>query len=349
MAWLRTRNSMPRQLKSWAMLKVIQPSPGGEQPTQRKKVMGKATRDAYGEALLELGKEIPEIVVLDADLSKSTKSNLFAKAFPERFFNFGICEANMVSAAAGLASCGKIPFASSFASFLICKSFDQIRMGIANPRLNVKLVGSHGGISLGEDGASQQSVEDFALALSLPGFTVIHPADEISTRKLTRQIAEKKGPVFMRTGRPKAELIYSPEDKIQIGKAHVLREGKDATIFACGLMVAEALDAAEALAAKGDDVGVIDMHTLRPLDENAVFNAARNSKAFVVAEEHLVHGGLGAMIAQTVSTFFPVPIEFVGLRETYAESGTPAELFEKYGLTAKAIEQAVENVLNRKD
>jgi len=331
------------------MLKVIQNSPEGEIPANQKKVLGKASRDAYGEALLELGKENPDIVVLDADLSKSTKSNLFAKAFPDRFFNFGISEANMVSAAAGFASAGKIPFASSFASFLICKGFDQIRMGIANPHLNVKLVGSHGGISLGEDGASQQSVEDFALALALPKFTVIHPADEVSTKALTRQMAAHIGPVYMRTGRPKAPILYSPEDKIKIGKANVLREGKDATIFARGLMVSEALDAAEAMALKGDDIGVIDMHTLRPLDENAIFNAARNSKAFVVAEEHLIHGGLGAIIAQTISTFFPVPIEFVGLKDTYAESGTPKELFQKYGLTSKEIELAVENVLNRKD
>lgn len=320
-----------------------------EKPAVRKKVLGKATRDAYGEVLVELGRENPDIVVLDADLSKSTKSNLFAKAFPDRFFNFGISEANMVSAAAGFASSGKIPFASSFASFLICKGFDQIRMGIANPHLNVKLVGSHGGISLGEDGASQQSVEDFALALALPRLAVLHPADEISTRTLTRQMASRPGPAYLRTGRPKAPKIYTPETKIEIGRANILREGSDLTIFACGLMVWEALEAADLLAQDGHQASVIDMHTLRPLDENAVFTAARDTKAFVVAEEHLVHGGLGASIAQTVSTFFPVPIEFVGIKDTYAESGQPEELFSKYGLNASAIVKAAEAVLNRKD
>ena len=329
------------------MLRVIE-NPE-EKPAVRKKILGKATRDAYGEVLLELGRENPDIVVLDADLSKSTKSNLFGKAFPERFFNFGISEANMVSAAAGLASSGKIPFASSFASFLMCKGFDQIRMGIANPHLNVKLVGSHGGISLGEDGASQQSVEDFALALALPRLTVLHPADEISTKALTRQVASRPGPAYIRTGRPKAPILYSPGDKIQLGKANILREGNDVTIFACGLMVWEALEAADRLAGEGHQAAVIDMHTLRPLDENAIFAAARNTKAFVVAEEHLLQGGLGAAIAQTVSTFFPVPIEFVCMKDTYAESGLPEELFGKYGLNAEAILAAVENVLNRKD
>ncbi|MBI3605472.1 MAG: transketolase family protein [Nitrospirae bacterium] len=331
------------------MLRVIQTNPEGEKPTVRKRILGKATRDAYGEVLAELGKENPNIVVLDADLSKSTKSNLFGKAFPKRFFNFGICEANMVSAAAGLASAGKIPFASSFASFLLCKGFDQARMGIANPHLNVKLVGSHGGVSLGEDGASQQSVEDFALALALPKLMVINPADEMSTKALTRQISNLIGPVYMRTGRPKAPVIYSSADKITLGKAAVLKEGNDATIFATGLMVAEALEAADILGLDGKNVGVIDIHTLRPIDENAIFTAARNSKAFVVAEEHLLHGGLGATIAQVVSTFFPVPIEFVGIKDSYGESGTPPELFEKFALNASAIVQAVEKVINRKD
>ena len=349
MGWRLIKSNFRSHYRSSNMLRVIPTNPEEQKPTVRKKVLGKATRDAYGEALVQLGKENPSIVVLDADLSKSTKSNLFAKAFPDRFFNFGISEANMISAAAGFASSGKIPFASSFASFLMCKGFDQIRMGIANPHLNVKLVGSHGGISLGEDGASQQSVEDFALALALPRLTVVQPADEFSTHTLTRQIADYQGPVYMRTGRPKAPILYSPEDKIKLGKANVLKEGTDVTIFACGLMVAEALEASDILGLKGDKVGVIDMHTIRPIDENAIFAAARNSKAFVVAEEHLVHGGLGATIAQVISTFYPVPIEFVGLKNTYAGSGTPPELFEKYGLNSAAIVQAVENVLNRKD
>lgn len=308
------------------------------------KKMGKATRDAYGEALAELGNDNPNIVALDGDVSGSTRSRKFAEKFPERFFNFGIAEANMVSAAAGFASCGKIPFASSFAAFLMCKSYDQLRMSVANPHLNVKLCGSHSGISLGADGASQMAVEDIALAASLPGFTVLVPADEVATRALVKQAAEHLGPVFIRTSRESTPMIYSPGEPLEIGKAKVLRAGKDVTVIAIGLLVWEALEAAERCVEKGIDVRVIDMHTVKPLDEEAIIAAAKETGAIVTAEEHLVDGGLGSRVAQVVVQNHPVPMEFVGLKNTYAESGTPAQLFERYGLTAQAIVDAIETV-----
>lgn len=313
-----------------------------------KRVYGMATRDAYGKTLVELGKENPAIVALDADLSKSTKSILFAKEFKERFFNMGIAEANMVSTAAGLASCGKIPFASSFASFLICKTFDQMRMSIANPHLNVKLIGSHGGISIGEDGASQMAVEDIALACSLPGFVVMVPADELSTRELVRLAANYVGPVYIRTGRPKAPIIYPDGGHFEIGKANIIREGIDITVIANGLLVQEAVEAACICSEKGIDVRVIDMHTVKPIDVDAIVQSAQNTGAIVCAEEHLISGGLGAAVAQVVAEHSPVPMGFIGLKDTYAESGQPDELFNKYGLTAEHIVDKIEQTVKRK-
>ncbi|MDD5434695.1 MAG: transketolase family protein [Nitrospira sp.] len=313
-----------------------------------KRVYGMATRDAYGKTLAELGKENPAIVALDADLSKSTKSNIFAKEFKDRFFNMGIAEANMVSTAAGLASCGKIPFASSFASFLICKSYDQLRMSIANPHLNVKLIGSHGGISIGEDGASQMGIEDIALTCSLPGFVVIVPADELSTRELVRLAAEHIGPVYIRTGRPKAPIIYPDGGKFEIGKANIIREGIDITVIANGLLVQEAVEAACICSEKGLDVRVIDMHTIKPIDMDAIIQSAQTTGAIVTAEEHLISGGLGAAVAQVVAEHAPVPMGFIGIKDTYAESGQPDELFRKYGLTAEHIVAEIEKTVKRK-
>lgn len=307
-----------------------------------------ATRDAYGKALVELGRENPAIIALDADLSKSTKSVLFAKEFKNRFFNMGIAEANMVSTAAGLASCGKIPFASSFASFLICKSFDQLRMSVANPHLNVKLIGSHGGISIGEDGASQMAVEDIALACSLPGFVVLVPADELSTMALVKLAALHKGPVYIRTGRPKAPVIYQQGTDFKIGRANIVREGIDVTVIANGLMVQEAVEAACACSERGIDVRVIDMHTVKPIDKDIIVQSAQTTGAIVTAEEHLIAGGLGAAVAQVVSEQCPVPMGFVGVNDTYAESGTPDELFRKYGLTSENIVRKIEEVLKKK-
>jgi transketolase len=309
--------------------------------------LGKATRDAYGEALLELGKEHDDIVVLDADLSKSTKSITFAKSFPDRFINCGIAEANMVGIAAGLSNAGLVPFASSFASFLMCKTFDQIRMSIANPLMNVKLVGSHGGITLGEDGASQQSVEDISLACSLPGLTVIVPCDEFQTKSVVKLSYFHKGPVFIRTGRPKAPIVYSSNETFEIGKAKILRNGKDVTIIAIGLLVAEALLAADKLKEEGIEAKVVDMFTVKPIDKEVIIESASQTGAIVTAEEHLI-GGLSAQVSMVLVNNKPVPVEFVGINDTYAESGKPEELMEKYLLTYKEIINAVKKVLKKK-
>jgi transketolase len=310
--------------------------------------LGKATRDAYGEALRDLGAEHPEIVVLDADLAKSTKSATFAEEFPHRFFNVGIQEANMVGMAGGLASCGKVPFISSFAAFVILKGFDQLRMAVAYPRLNVKVVGSHGGISIGEDGASQQSVEDVALACALPDFVVCVPSDEHQMRAVVRAAYEHHGPVYIRSGRPKAPLLYSATPQFWFGRAQRLREGNDVTIVANGLMVAAGLVAAERLAPDGIEARVVDMACVKPLDEAEIRSAATETGGIVAAEEHLLHGGLGARVAQVVCRTHPAPMEFVGIADTYAESGDPAALMEKYGLTAAAIEAAAHRVIARR-
>lgn len=309
--------------------------------------LGKATRDAYGQVLVELGRKNPNIVVLDADLSKSTKTAEFGKAFPDRFFNVGIMEANMVGVASGLAACGKIPFISSFACFLMCKGFEQLRMGVAFPELNVKIVASHGGISVGEDGASQMSIEDIALASALPHFTVMIPADEFATRSLVAQAVDYLRPVFMRTCRPKAPLIYNDQAKFEIGKGIVLREGRDVSIVATGLLVSEALEASEILEKKGIHAGVIDIHTIKPIDEDLLIREAKKTGHFVVAEEHQIWGGLGSAVARVLSQNVPCKMEFVAIQDTYAESGLPAELFDKYKLSAPHIACAGERVLGK--
>jgi transketolase len=300
--------------------------------------MGKATRDAYGEALLELGKENLHIVIVDADVQNSTRAEAFAKAFPERAVQVGIAEANMVGVAAGLAACGKIPFIASFAVFVMANAFDQLRMSIAFPRLNVKVVGSHAGISIGEDGPSQMGIEDVALACALPGFVVVVPSDEHATRAATRAIAAHEGPAYLRTGRPKTPIIYEDGCKnFALGKAIQVRDGDDVTIIANGLMVSKALEAAEMLAQEGKQARVLDMHTVKPLDHEAIEKAARETKGIVVAEEHLIRGGLGSYVAASVGENYPTHLRFIGLDDTYAESGTPDELLEKYGLTARHI------------
>lgn len=310
--------------------------------------LGAATRDAYGKALVELGRRNPNVVTLDADLSKSTKTVLFAKEFPDRFFTCGIAEADMVGIAGGLASSGKIPFVSSFACFLLCKAFDQMRIAVAYPQMNVKFVASHGGISIGEDGPSQMSVEDYALACGLPGFVVVSPADEVATRALVFRAVEHFGPIYMRVGRPRVPVIYANgDDDFAFGKARVLIEGRDVALIGCGLMVAECIRAAEILAAEGASAMVVDMHTIRPLDREAVAAACRTG-AIVTAEEHLLDGGLGSHVARAVAEISPVPVEFVGLDNTYAESGTPEQLLEKYGLTRRHIAAAARRVLGRK-
>jgi len=311
--------------------------------------MGMATRDAYGKALAELGESMKQIVVLDADLSKSTKTVVFAKKFPDRFFNMGIAEANMVGVAVGLASSGKIPFVSSFASFLMCKAFDQLRMGVAYSNNNVKVVASHGGISLGQDGASQMSVEDLGLASLLPGFVVLCPADEVATVSLVEAMARYQGPAYMRVGRPKMPVVYENGASLAMGGSSTLRDGKDATIVACGLMVGPALDAADRLSKEnGFDIRVVDAYCLKPLDRKAIQLAAQETGAIVVAEEHLAGWGLGPHVARAVAETSPVPMEFVGVQDTYAESGDPDGLMQKYGLTAVDIMEKALLVIQRK-
>jgi len=308
---------------------------------------GPATREAFGRALVELGRENKDIVVCDADLSKSTMTHYFQKEFPDRFFSFGIAEANMVAQAAGMAYAGKIPFAASFSAFIINKGFEQLRVCIAYPNLNVKIVGTHSGISIGEDGPSQMSVEETSLACSLPGFVVISPADEASTKALVRAAAAHVGPVFIRTGRPKAPAIYNGDQKFEIGKAVEVVEGTDVTIVANGLLVAEAIRAYETLESEGISARVLDLHTVKPLDRDAIRRAAAETGAIVTAEEHLVDGGMGVRVAQVVAETQPCPMEFVGL-QGYAESGKPEELLDKYGLVARDIVAAVRKVLARK-
>jgi len=305
-------------------------------------------REAYGKTLVELGKENPNVVVLDADLSRSTMTYFFAREFPNRFFDCGIAEQNMVGIAAGLAVSGKLAFASTFAVFVPGRCFDQVRMSIAQPGLNVKLVTTHGGISVGEDGTSHQAIEDLALACSLPGFTVIVPADAIETAQAVRVAAASYGPFYIRLCRPKLPLVYDDDYHFVLGKAVTMRRGKDITIIAIGIMVTAALEAADNLGREGIDCRVLNMPTLKPVDEAAIIRAAAETGAIVTAEEHLEHGGLGSAVARVVAKYHPVPMEFVAIKDTYAQSGKPAELLQRYGLTAKDIEQAVRAVVKRK-
>lgn len=305
---------------------------------------GPATREAFGEALAEAGAN-ERIVVVDGDVNNSTFTNHFAERYPERFFNAGIAESNMVGIAAGLAGAGKIPVAASFSTFLMSNAFDQIRMSVAFPNQNVKLVGSHAGISIGEDGPSQMAIEDVALACSLPGFTVIVPADGVSAAAATKAMIEREGPTFLRCGRPKVPVLYSDASEFHIGKANTLREGDDVTIVANGIMVAMALDAAAGLADEGIEARVLDMHTVKPIDVAALERAAHETRAVVVAEEHLVYGGLGSIVAQVLAERGPTKMAFVNVGDTYATSGKPEELLRQYGLTPDAILDAARRAL----
>ncbi|HTS62634.1 MAG TPA: transketolase C-terminal domain-containing protein [Candidatus Acidoferrales bacterium] len=309
---------------------------------------GPATREAFGRELVELGRENKDIVVVDADLSKSTMTTYFAKEFPDRFFSCGIAEADMVGVGAGLAMSGKIPFVASFSVFVMNKGFEQLRVCAAYGRSNLKVVGTHSGISIGEDGPSQMSIEEISLACSLAGFVVIAPADEASTKALVRAAAAYDGPVFIRTGRPKAPIVYSGDQKFAIGKSVEVIGGKDVTIIANGLLVAQAILAAEQLDSEGVSARVIDMHTVKPLDRDAIARAAAETSAIVVAEEQLVDGGLGVRVAQAVAETNPCAMEFVGIHNTYAESGQPDELLDKYGLVARDVAAAARKVLSRK-
>ena len=307
-----------------------------------------STREAYGKTLVELGRQNKDVVVLDADVSPSTMTNFFAREFPERFFNCGLEEQNMIGIAAGLAASGKTVFATTFVVFVVCRCFDQLRLCLSQPELNVKIVATHGGITVGEDGASHHAIEDLALCCALPSFTVVVPADAIETAGAIRVAASDYGPFYIRLSRPKTPIVYPEGYHFTLGKAVTMKQGKDATVIAVGIMVAKALEAADILARQGIDCQVINMHTLKPLDEAAVVKAASETGAIVVAEEHLAQGGLGSRVAQTVAKEKPVPMEFVNLGDRYAVSGKAEELLQRYGLTARDIEESVKSAVKRK-
>ena len=306
----------------------------------------KATRQAYGEALVELGKINKDIVVLDADLTKSTKTSMFQKEFPNRHFNVGIAEADLMGTAAGFATCGKIPFASTFAMFAAGRAFEQIRNTIAYPKLNVKIAPTHAGISVGEDGGSHESIEDIALMRSIPGMIVLSPADAVETKKMIFAAAEYEGPVYIRMGRLDVETIFDEENyDFQIGIANTVREGNDVTIAATGLMTYEAIKAADILAQEGISVRVINVGTIKPLDGETILKAAQETKFIITAEEHSVIGGLGSAVSEFLSEVHPTKVKKLGIYDKFGQSGKANELLEKYELTAaKLVSMVKENM-----
>jgi transketolase len=306
------------------------------------------TRSGFGEGLHELGKTNPKVVALCADLIGSLKMDAFKKDFPERFFQVGIAEANMMSVAAGMTIGGYIPFTGTFANFSTGRVYDQIRQSIAYSDKNVKICASHAGLTLGEDGATHQILEDIGMMSMLPGMTVINPCDFNQTKAATIAIAEHHGPVYLRFGRPKVATFTAPDQKFEIGKAWHMHSGNHVSIFATGHLVWKAVEAAKALEAEGITVDLINIHTIKPLDIEAVVTSARKTGAVVTAEEHQINGGMGSLIAQALSMHCPTPIEFVGVNDSFGESGTPDQLMEKYGLGAKDIVTAAKKVVNRK-
>src|SRR5690606_25504014 len=307
----------------------------------------KDTRSGFGDGIVEAARENPNIVALTADLAGSLKLNQFIKEFPERFFQCGIAEANMMGIAAGLTIGGKIPFTTTFANFSTGRVYDQIRQSIAYSGKNVKICASHAGVTLGEDGATHQILEDIGLMKMLPGMTVIVPCDYTQTKAATKAVAKYDGPVYLRFGRP-SWPIFTKEEDFQIGKAQIFSEGTDVTIFACGHLVWNAIQAGAALQEKGISVEVINIHTIKPLDEEAVLRSIRKTKCAVTAEEHNVIGGLGDTIAQCAAKHFPIPIDYIGTQDTFGESGTPKELLKKYKLDVTDIIAAAERVMSRK-
>lgn len=307
-----------------------------------------ATREAYGKALVKLGEKRQDVVVLDADLSKSTKTGDFAKVYPDRFIQMGISEADMMATAAGLAAAGKVPFASTFAVFATGRAYDQVRNSIAYPKLGVKIGATHAGITVGEDGGSHQSVEDIALMRAVPNMTVIVPADAVEAEKAVFAAADHPGPVYLRFGRAGVPVVFDESYDFRIGKAAVLREGKDISIFACGIMVNEALAAADILAAEGVSAEVVNVATIKPIDADAIVASAGKTGAVVTAEEHSVIGGLGSAVCEVLSEKLPTPVRRIGVQDKFGQSGTPAELMEVYGLTAKHIAQAAREVIEVK-
>lgn len=307
-----------------------------------------ATREAYGQELVRLGADNKNVVVLDADLSKSTKTHDFMKNYPDRFINMGIAEGNMMATAAGLAAVGKIPFASTFAVFATGRAFEQIRNSICYPKLNVKIAATHAGVTVGEDGGSHQSIEDIAIMRSLPNMTVFVPADAVETAAAIRAAAEIEGPVYIRLGRSGVPILHGEDFKFTPGEAVTLREGTDVALIATGIMVSAALEAAEALAAEGISAMVVDVHTIKPLDIFAIVEAARTCGAVVTAEEHSIIGGLGSAVAETLAEHHPVPLKRIGMRDSFGESGKPAELLEHFGLTATNIAETAKQLLAKK-
>ena len=299
-----------------------------------------ATREAYGKALVKLGDLREDVVVLDSDLSKSTKTSEFAKTFPTRFFNMGIAEQNLIGAACGLATAGKIPFASTFAMFATGRGFEIIRNSVCYPNLNVKICATHAGISVGEDGASHQSVEDIAIMRSIPNMTVLVPCDAIETEKMIFEIVKYNGPVYVRLGRSAVPQIFGEDYDFEIGKGVILREGSDATIIACGMMVNEAINASKLLKEEGINVRVINMSTIKPIDKEVIIESAKKTGAIVTVEEHSVIGGLGSAVSDVVSENYPVLVKKIGINDVFGQSGKPKQLMEEYGLT-------VENIINK--
>ncbi|WP_127068686.1 MULTISPECIES: transketolase family protein [unclassified Veillonella] len=310
--------------------------------------MGKATREAYGTALVKVGATHKDVVVLDADLSKSTKTDEFKKVYPERFFNVGIAEQNLISVGAGLAAAGKVPFVSSFAMFATGRAFEQVRNAVCYPKLNVKVCATHAGITVGEDGATHQSLEDISCMRTLPNMTVVVPADAAETEAVITWAAEYHGPVYVRLGRAGVEDVTPEGYTFVPGKSQQLRDGKDATIIACGALVGPAVETAAALEVEGISVRVINMASIKPIDAEAIVKAAKETGLLITAEEHNVIGGLGSAVAEVVVKEYPVPMEFVGVKDTFGESGTPKELMAKYGLTAADIVAATKRGIARK-
>lgn len=308
----------------------------------------KPTRDGYGQALLELGESNPDVVVLTADLAESTRVLSFQEKFPERFVECGVAEQNMMGVAAGLALAGKIPFVSSYAVFSPGRSWDQLRVSVCYSKANVKIAGAHTGLSVGPDGATHQALEDLAITRVLPELTVIAPCDAEETRKCTLAAAEHKGPVYFRFAREKTPVMTIKETPFKIGKANICREGYDVTLIACGPMLHAALMASEKLAAKGIEAEVINCHTIKPLDTKTIIDSIKKTHCAVAIEDHQITGGLFGAVAETVSMKYPVPLEAVGVRDTFGESGTPDELAEKYGLTEKEVFKAALKAISRK-
>lgn len=304
------------------------------------------TRVAYGEELVEVGRKNPDIVVLDADLSSSTKTSLFGEEFPNRFFQMGISEADMMGTAAGLAASGMLPFVSTFAIFATGRAWEQIRNTIASPRLSVRICPTHGGISVGEDGSSHQCLEDMALMRVIPNMSVISPADSVETRSMVRYLAgDHRGPTYMRLGRPKFPVILPDDYVFEFGKGYTVRDGGDISMIACGQMVSVALETAELLAERGVEARVINMSTIKPLDVETVLAAARETDAIVTLEEHSVIGGLGSAVAETVSEDYPVRLIKIGVRDMFGTSGAPGDLFHVYNLTPESVDERIKKVL----